>query len=479
MKRPRHSPKRQGLNPVASGLDDLLQRLAALRPEPPSSTPSVVGPVQLEGAPLLDNLAQRHELHAPPSTETEAIPPIDVEAIALRLHARLAVLRSTSKPLQRRSQGGAVARRSRWKPLRIRLRWEYSAPPIEIESVASAVDTETAALPLEPGTGAPAVSYRNLSHGPFSRRPSRPSRDADRGTIQQRKSPRPACGAARAIRHPDQESSAGPGTRLFILRSSSTLSTTSMSRIVIRSTCAQSVQSVRRMFPPIRFEAVNPLDLDINKTALPIEVLKTPEPAARNHSTLAAVAVAMLALLLSGAAGWLAWSQWPMNAPRRRTGRAEIPQAAPAVVPSANPSTPAPAPAPPPADAPVQSSEVSEPVPSPPQEDRPEIVTNPEPTPSVARAVPDPEPRDTRPAPAAAENTSSRPLAPPPAAPTATSTTGTRAATPPTVSPTPEANPAAPESSAASAARPSDVPPRTVVEEAPRPAVPAPSSGVS
>jgi hypothetical protein len=158
--------------------------------------------------------------------------------------------------------------------------------------------------------------------------------------------------------------------------------------------------------------------------------------------------------------------------------RAEIPQA-PIVVPQTPAPAPAPAPAPPPTDAPVQSSEVSEPVPSSPQEDRPEIVTNPESTPSVARAVPEPEPRDTRPAPSAAENTSSRPPAPPTAAPAATSTTGTRAATPPTVSSTLEANPATPESSAASAARPSDVPPRTVAEEAPRPALPAPSSGVS
>jgi hypothetical protein len=435
----------QGLNPVASGLDDLLQRLNALRPE----APSMVGPVQVEGGSPLDTQEQRHELHAAPSVETETSRPIDLETVAA--------------PIAPETVAAPIARDS-------------VAPPIEIESVASAMDMETAALQLDAGTGGAPVVPEPVA------RPIQPTTVASAGeTRTAGPSPnenllaRPAVTSERfdiTIKTvpPARDKAVHPPLELDAIHD---IDVEDSYPIDLRSVRPIGVEDV----PPIRFEAVNPLDLDVEQDpALPIEVLKAPEPAARNHSTLAAVAVAMLALLLSGAAGWLAWSQWPMNAAQQ--ARAEIPQA-PTVVPQtpAPAPAPSPAPAPPATDAPVQSSEVSEPVPSPPQEDRPEIVT--EPTPSVARAVPDPEPRDTRPAPPAAENTSSRPLAPPTAPPAATSTTGTRTATPPTVSPTPEANPATPESSAASAARPSDVPPRTVVEEAPRPAVPAPSSGVS
>jgi hypothetical protein len=427
----------QGLNPVASGLDDLLQRLNALRPE----APSLVGPVQVEGDSPLDNQAQRHELHAPPSGETETNPPIDLETVA----APIAM--------------------------------DTVAPPIENESVASAMDMETAALQLDAGTGAPPVVPEPVA------RPIQPTTVASGGETQTAGASRNenllARSAVLAERFDIKIKTVPPARDKAV---HPPLELEAIHDIDVEDSYPIDLRSVRPIgvadAPPIRFDAVNPLDLDVEQDpALPIEVLKTPEPAAHNRSTLAAVAVAMLALLLSGAAGWLAWSQWPMNAAPEQA-RAEIPQA-PIVVPQTPAPAPAPAPAPPPTDAPVQSSEVSEPVPSSPQEDRPEIVTNPESTPSVARAVPEPEPRDTRPAPGAAENTSSRPPAPPTAAPAATSTTGTRAATPPTVSSTLEANPATPESSAASAARPSDVPPRTVAEEAPRPALPAPSSGVS
>jgi hypothetical protein len=405
----------QGLNPVASGLDDLLQRLGTLRgPDAPSGTPSSVPPVHAEGDPTTEARAHRHELHAPPSGETEAIPRIEVEPVA--------------PPAARADVAPSIEMETIAAPIAM----ETVAPPIGIESVASGIDIET--QPTEP-----VERYRNQTLPPARNYAVHPPLEFE------------------ALHEIDVEDSYP---------------------IDLRAAGPIRIGDP----PPIRFETVNPLDLDVEyDPALPIEVLKTPEPPGRNRSTLTAVAVAMLALLLSGAAGWLAWSQWPMNAAREPQARAEI-QQSPTVVPqTANPqvAAPAPAPAEPPADAPLQSSELSEPVASPARDEPPEIVTNPEPAPSVGRAAADPEPPDTRPA-AGAENTS-RPVAPATPAPAATSTTGTRYPAPPIAAPTPEPNPTTPEATSASALppRPSDVTPRTVVEDAPRPASPAASAGVS